>query len=280
MALSSSSGDDGTGSNPRDRDYSSSNKRRSIYTYVGSALTFLAVLSIAYLVLVIHGPFQFYSGSDRITDYLPFYDDTYDEREFDGYSGRDVVLVCCSWGEELADGELTYFIGGNTINRGENVVGDEVDGSLIEAVNRAIQEWDSKMDGLTFTETSERRRADVEIYFREGHNERAGVTKNYYDFYGLITKSFVMLSKGAFGFGFSDSQIEQIAKHEMGHVLGLGHANFDGNLMAVHVNRGSGQVANCEIDAVYKANEWWFEKEPNSRLQYIRPPTTEHVECN
>lgn len=207
------------------------------------------------------------------------YGDINDGNEFDRYSGKEIVVVCCSWGEELADGELTYFIGRNTINRGENVVGDEVDGSLIDSVNRAIQEWDSRMDELTFTETSERRRADIEIYFRDGHNERAGLTKNYYDFYGLITKSYVLISKGAFGFGFSDSQIEQIAKHEVGHVLGLGHANFDGNLMAVDVNRGSGQVSDCEIEAVNKANEWWFEKRPNSQLQYIRPPTTEYVEC-
>jgi hypothetical protein len=273
LALSSNGDNDGVGSNPKDTDCGS-NKRGNVYTYVGSALVLLAVLSVAYLVLVLQGPFQFYNGSN-----LPFHDDIYDEKEFDGYSGKEVVLVCCSWGEELADGELAYFIGGNTINRGENVVGDEVDGSLIDAVTRAIQEWDSRIDELTFTETSERRRADIEIYFRDGHNERAGITKNYYDFYGLITKSYVMISKGAFGFGFSDSQIEQIAKHEVGHVLGLGHANFDGNLMAVNVNHGSGQVSDCEIEAVHKANEWWFEKRPNSQLQYIRPPTTEHVEC-
>jgi Matrixin len=278
LAVSSNSGDETGGSNPKDIDYCSDNRGKT-YTYLGSALALLAVLSVAYLVVVLQGPFQFYNGLDRITDYLPFRGDINDEKELDRYSSKEVVQVCCSWGEGLADGELTYFIGMNTINRDENVVGDEVDGSLIEAANRAIQEWDSKMDELTFTETSERRGADIEIYFRDGHNERAGLTKNYYDFHGLITKSYVLISKGAFGFGFSDSQIEQIAKHEVGHVLGLGHANFDGNLMAVDVNRGSGQVSDCEIEAVNKANEWWFEKRPNSQLLYIRPPTTEYVKC-
>ena len=37
--------------------------------------------------------------------------------------------------------------------------------------------------------------------------------------------------------------MEQIVKHEIGHVLGLGHANFDGNLMAAQVNRGIGTVS-------------------------------------
>jgi hypothetical protein len=39
----------------------------------------------------------------------------------------------------------------------------------------------------------------------------------------------------------------------MGHVLGLGHANFDGNLMAEKVNDGTENVSECEIKAVLKA---------------------------
>jgi hypothetical protein len=42
----------------------------------------------------------------------------------------------------------------------------------------------------------------------------------------------------------------------MGHALGLGHANFDGNLMAEKVNDGTENVSECEIKAVLKANYW------------------------
>jgi hypothetical protein len=42
----------------------------------------------------------------------------------------------------------------------------------------------------------------------------------------------------------------------MGHALGLGHANFDGNLMAEKVNDGTQNVSECEIKAVLKANYW------------------------
>ena len=247
------------------------NKKRKYYTYSGFAFMLLAVISIAYLATTVHGPFQ---------PPLLFHDSVYNEMEFDGYSGRDVVLVCCSWGEELADGELTYFIGKRIITQGRNGLGENVESGTVEAVTKAIQEWDSKVERLTFTEATSRRNADIEIYIRGDGNERAGITKNYYDSHGLITKSYVMVSNGAFGFGFSDSQIEQIAKHEIGHVLGLGHANFDGNLMAIHVNRGSGSISDCEIEAVYKANEWWFEGSSEGRLRYIQTPSTEHIECS
>jgi hypothetical protein len=55
---------------------------------------------------------------------------------------------------------------------------------------------------------------------------------------------------------FDTKTIGQIAKHEMGHALGLGHANFDANLMAEKVNDGTAFVSECEIKAVIEANYW------------------------
>lgn len=268
MALSdNSSNKNGGGDNQKD--IICDDERRKHYTVIGIVFTILGALAITYFVMTLYGSFLLY---------IPLFDNEYDGEEFDGYLGGSIVLVCCSWGEELADGELTYFIGENTIKRNGNGVGKMVDSGAINAINKAIQEWDSKVESLTFTETSERRNADIEFYFREGRTERAGVTKNYYDYYGFITKSYVMVSDGAFGFGFSNNQIEQISKHEIGHVLGLGHANFD-SLMAAQVNHGSGAVSDCEINAVYRANEWWFERPTDTHILYIRHPTTEHVEC-
>jgi hypothetical protein len=248
--------------------------------YFGIVFTIFAILAITYLAMMtLSGTFMPFNGLDEITNQFPFYDNAHNEAEFEGYSGREIILLCCSWGEELADGELTYYIGDHLINEGSTGDRYDVDRSSVEAVTKAFEEWDSKIEGLTFTQSSTRRGADLEIYFREGQNEKAGVTHNYYDFYGFISKSYVLISKGAFGFAFSNNQMEQIVKHEIGHVLGLGHANFDGNLMAAQVNRGFGSVSNCEIEAVYTANEWWFDKPSGSQPKFIRQPTTDHIDC-
>jgi hypothetical protein len=256
-------------------------KGRNYYIYTAIAFTIFAIMATLYLaILIFSGPFSTFNGIEWIINQIPHFDNTLDESEFEGYSDRDVILLCCTWGEELADGELTYFIGDHMIDQGagENSR-NEVDESSLESVTSAFEEWDSKIEGLTISESPVRRTSDIEIYFQEGKNEKAGITNHYYDHYGFITKSYVLISQGAFGFGFTGDQIEQIAKHEIGHVLGLGHANFDGNLMAAQVNRGSGSVSNCEVDAVYSANEWWFKNQSGSQPLFMRQPTADHINC-
>ncbi len=50
--------------------------------------------------------------------------------------------------------------------------------------------------------------------------------------------------------------VEQIAKHEMGHALGLGHANWDDDLMSPLVQPTPAPVPSCDINAVRRANSW------------------------
>jgi hypothetical protein len=50
--------------------------------------------------------------------------------------------------------------------------------------------------------------------------------------------------------------IEQITKHEMGHALGLGHVNFDGDIMSPIVNPQSSPLSGCDLNGVIEANRW------------------------
>src|ERR687898_833732 len=181
------------------------------------------------------------------------------EDEDDGYNQDENELDY----EEIEDGTLTYII-------------DEADSQLREAVYNSIEEWDAEIERLTFEEVSNRRSADVEIYFRDDGGHKAGETRNYFDGYGFLTKSRVIVSEAAFGFGFNIYQLEQITKHEIGHVLGLGHSTFDGSLMTRKVDPDTGSVSDCEINAVYKAQHWKFEEDSN----FPDYPEQEYVECN
>ena len=156
-------------------------------------------------------------------------------------------------------------------NDGYNQDEDELDYEDFEDQN-SIQiccAWGDEIEDGTLTKS-------VEIYFRDDGGHKAGETRNYFDGYGFLTKSRVIVSEAAFGFGFNIHQLEQITKHEIGHVLGLGHSTFDGSLMTRKVDPDTGSVSDCEINAVYKAQHWKFEEES------IFPdyPEQEYVECN
>src|SRR5918998_986197 len=196
---------------------------------------------------------------------------------------RHVISICCTWGEELADEELTFMIReDDESNNHDSVSTQNRDSNIIknEAVYDAIQEWDLRLDGLIFREVQSRYEADIEIRFREGESDVAGLTRNFFDRYGLITKSFVTIYDRGFPFAFSNDQIEQIAKHEIGHVLGLGHANFDDSLMATRPHHGSGTISDCEIQAVYEANHWKLRNQGSGTNNHIYHPNIQYLECN
>jgi hypothetical protein len=63
-------------------------------------------------------------------------------KERDGKNNQeqqDSIEICCAWGEQLADGKLTYKItGGNSGNR--------------QAILAAVGQWDLKFAVLTLQE--------------------------------------------------------------------------------------------------------------------------------
>lgn len=243
--------------------------------YLGVAFATLSIATlILLLVLVSEKSISYLETSDR---YFKDYD-----MDFWHESGQNLIKICCTWGEELVDGELTFMIrdeGDNTNQESASYQNTDSSTSNNDAVHNAVKEWDLKINGLTFREVQNRYDTDIEIRFRESKGEAAGLTRNLFDRFGLITKSFITIYEREFPFGFGEDQIEQIAKHEIGHALGLGHANFNDSLMSIHVHYGTGTISTCESQAVYEANHWKFNHIRDSTNYYIYQPNSNYLEC-
>lgn len=252
-------------------------KSNNIYFHLGTAFMVLSIATSTFLLAII-----WEASTNNNASNNRYYDDF--NTNFQDFIGRNMISICCTWGEEFADGELTFMIRDDDDDDNQDIISIQNKESNIlknEAVYSAIEEWDQRIEGLTFREVQSRYDANIEIRFREGESEVAGATRNFFDRYGLITKSFVTIYERGFPFEFSDDQIEQIAKHEIGHVLGLGHANFDNTLMATRVHYGSGTISECEIQAVYEANHWKLKQEGHgSTNYYIYHPNSKYIECN
>jgi hypothetical protein len=171
--------------------------------------------------------------------------------EDDGHA----VAICCAWGNRLSDGVLTY-----------SVTGDDPTGLSI--LRGAVQAWDDALPELTLTEVSpggkkKADKADIAIVYGHGTAD-GGETHDASGSSGLTTtymNSKRMVLRVEIGIDGGPSPIDagavgQIAKHEVGHALGLGHANFDGDLMSPLVQPTPGPIPICDIDAVKQANAW------------------------
>jgi predicted Zn-dependent protease len=245
--------------------------------YLGIAFATLSIVALVLLFMLVSEKTISSLETSDSDGYFRDYDTNFWQE-----SSKNLIQICCTWGEELADGELTFMIReeGDNTNQ-ESVAYQSMDSSAPKnnAVRDAVREWDLKINGLTFREVQNRYDADIEIRFKERGGEAAGLTRNLFDRFGLITKSFITIYEREFPFGFGEDQIEQIAKHELGHALGLGHANFNDSLMSTHVHYGTGTISTCESQAVYEANHWKLNHRVDRTNYHIYQPNSNYLEC-
>ena len=151
------------------------------------------------------------------------------------------LQICCSWGNEIADGVLTYRIDDNAANQ-----------KVIQAVHQAIDEWNSKIPDIKLQEVTDSN-SDIVISTNSkaqkvshaisiggpklsaGKNIKLvapGESQISFDSRGFITHVDITISTKALGNSISSSQLETIAKHEIGHSYGIGHTNFVDDLMS------------------------------------------------
>jgi hypothetical protein len=163
---------------------------------------------------------------------------------FGGIASADSgqLPICCAWNSSLADGDLTYMISAKD--------------AIAEAtVRAAVEEWEAAVPGLTLTEVSGKRsEADIHLNFKKGGGVPAGSALRSFDRNGFVKSVKITISGMAFGDPNTQDTIGEIVRHEVGHALGLGHADFP-DLMDPEVG-GPSSISDCDVEGVLAAQHW------------------------
>jgi hypothetical protein len=175
--------------------------------------------------------------------------------------GDHELALCCAWGHSLDDATLTYSV-------------SSPDAPSTQVIRNAIREWDSDLPALSLREVPVGSPADITIRFTPGEGRTEGQAVTSFTRRGLISRVEVTI-QGALAPANSGG-LGQIAKHEFGHALGLGHTNYEGNLMSPAVSPDPQPVPPCVIQGVIEANRWKM-VDPQSRRP--APPRVAQVPC-
>ncbi|HEV3363283.1 MAG TPA: matrixin family metalloprotease, partial [Acidimicrobiia bacterium] len=160
----------------------------------------------------------------------------------------------------MQDGDLTYSISA-----------DPASGDVIRS---GVREWDDALASVTLTERSPGARVDIAISFTEDVGRTEGQAVTSFTQRELIRKVEITITGGrAPG---NTGGLLQIAKHEFGHALGLGHTNYEGNLMSPAVSPDPQPVPPCVVQGVIEANRWKMMAPVGKRPI---PPRVSQVTC-
>jgi hypothetical protein len=185
-----------------------------------------------------------------------FYNSVNGNPKFDDF--KKEIEICCTWGETLKDGILTFKI----VNAKPVIK---------QIVKDALYDWEQKIKELRFEEADYKGKADITISFGSDNGKVAGQTITNFDSNGFIYSNKIFLAENAFTKKLTTDLIEYIAKHEIGHALGLGHANFDESLMSSLVYTINNKIDTCEIEALNEANKWkLIDESPFPKISKIK----------
>lgn len=160
-----------------------------------------------------------------------------------GSPNAPVITLCCAWGRQLEDGNLTFaFTSG--------------DAATVEVMRAAVGAWDAALPELTLTEIAPDRRPDITLAYAGPARARPtqGVAVTSFDRDGF-TRRVEITIEGHPAPGNRDA-LDQITKHEFGHALGIGHSQFEGDLMSPAVNATPAPIPACNVHAAREANRW------------------------
>jgi hypothetical protein len=143
------------------------------------------------------------------------------------------IDLCCTWDKQISDGILKFKL----VNMQEKQRNE---------VREAFDSWNKHLTTLRLVQT-------------------AGQSVNNLDQSGYITNAKIILSDKIFDRESISDTLYNVVLHEIGHVLGLGHANFD-DLMNPLVNNMD-EISVCDVKGVFKTNELVLKNNASSSLQ-------------
>lgn len=178
--------------------------------------------------------------------------------------GATAIDLCCAWGAGIADG-ITFRV-------------DASDAAARDVIRRGVESWASAVNGtagvrrpLVLREVK-RGRAEVTVrYNRAGTNIQGQTRRSLRG--GMLRGATITVFGSYLGKRSTPEVIGQIAKHEVGHALGAGHADGDGHVMSPTVVSGREALTECDVDAVIEANRWFLvdgAEEPSDPARRVR----------
>jgi predicted Zn-dependent protease len=180
------------------------------------------------------------------------------------------IELCCTWDEQISDGILKFKLANIQENQKDEV-------------REAFDSWNKQLTTLKLLETySDDQRAEIVVTFGDIDSgssnqlvkdaeagQTAGQSVNSLDQSGYITKSKIILSDKIFDKGSDSRALYTVVLHEIGHVLGLGHANFD-DLMNPLVSNWD-EISDCDVNGVFKTNEPALMKNTSASSSSLQP---------
>lgn len=147
-------------------------------------------------------------------------------------------------------------------------------------VSEAFDSWNKQLTTLRFVESYlHDQKAEIVVTFGDIDNgnanqlvknaeagQTAGQSVNNLNQSGYITNAKIILSDKIFNKESDSNTLFNVVLHEIGHVLGLGHANFE-DLMNPLVTSDKDEISLCDVNGVFKTNELALKKYAIPSLQ-------------